>query len=135
MSSAADEAAIVAFLAGYPPQIAAICQRLRALVEQAAPDAREVLVARHNHIAYALSDRPSERIVYICPMREWARLGFYYGGALDDPAGLLEGEGKRLRHVKAPTQEQAEAAALAPLLAAGWAAGEAALAKRRWRRR
>lgn len=133
--SAQDEAAIAAFLAGYPPQIAALCQRLRALVAQVAPDAREVLVARHNHIAYALSDMPSERIAYICPLREWVRLGFYYGAALDDPAGLLEGEGKRLRHVKVRTHEQAEAAALAPLLAAGWAAGEAALAERRSQRR
>jgi hypothetical protein len=131
MPSAADEAAIAAFLAGYPLQIAAICQRLRALVEQAAPDAREALVARHNHIAYALSDRPSERVIYICPLREWARLGFYYSGALDDPADLLEGEGKRLRHVKACTQEQAEAAALA----SGWAAGESALAEGRSQRR
>jgi hypothetical protein len=120
MPSAADEAAI-----------AAICQRLRSLVAQVIPDAREVLVARHNHIAYALSDRPSERIIYICPLRAWAPLGFYYGSALDDPAGLLEGESKRLRHVKVRTLEQAEAAALAPLLAAGWAAGEAALAARR----
>lgn len=125
----ASEAAVAAFLTGYPPQIAAICQRLRALVAQVAPDAREVLVARHNHIAYALSDKPRERIAYICLLREWVRLGFYYGGALDDPMRLLEGEGKRLRHVKVRTLEQA--AALAPLLAAGWAAGEAALVARR----
>lgn len=125
----ASEAAVAAFLTGYPPQIAAICQRLRALVAQVAPDAREVLVARHNHIAYALSDMPSERIAYICLLREWVRLGFYYGGALDDPMRLLEGEGKRLRHVKVRTLEQA--AALAPLLAAGWTAGEAARAARR----
>lgn len=125
----ASEAAIAAFLTGYPPQIAAICQRLRALVALVAPEAREVLVARHNHIAYALSDKPSERIAYICLLREWVRLGFYYGGALDDPMRLLEGEGKRLRHVKVRTLEQA--AALAPLLAAGWAAGEAARAARR----
>ncbi|MGH2501926.1 MAG: hypothetical protein ACRDID_05335 [Ktedonobacterales bacterium] len=135
MPSASDEAAIAAFLAGYPPQIAAICPRLRALVAQVAPGARETLVAHHNHIAYSASGKPSERIAYICPLREWVRLGLDYGGALDDPAGLLEGEGKRLRHVKVRTLEQAEAAALAPLLAAGWAAGEATLAKRRPQRR
>ncbi|HEX5571184.1 MAG TPA: hypothetical protein VFX31_07355, partial [Ktedonobacterales bacterium] len=126
-----QEAAIAVFLAGYPPEIAAICQQLRALVARVAPDAREVLVARQNHIAYAVSDRLSARIAYICPLRAWVRLGFYYGGALDDlpdAAGLLEGEGKRLRHVKVRTLAQAEAPALAWLLAAGWAAGAAALA-------
>jgi len=27
-------------------------------------------------------------------------VGFFHGAALDDPAGLLEGSGKRVRHVK-----------------------------------
>ncbi|HJU26741.1 MAG TPA: DUF1801 domain-containing protein [Rhodanobacteraceae bacterium] len=27
-------------------------------------------------------------------------VGFFYGAALADPAGLLEGTGKRMRHVK-----------------------------------
>lgn len=114
----ANEDDIAAFLADYPPPMAAICQRLRALV------------ARHNHIAYSPSDSPGWRIAYICPLREWARLGLDYGGALDDPAGLLVGEGKRMRHVKARTLEHAEAPELARLLAAGWAAGKAAVATR-----
>ena len=128
-----DEAAIAEFLAGYPPEIAAICQRLRALLAQVAPEAREVLVARQNHLAYSASGKPSERIVYICPLREWVRLGFYYGGALDelaDAVGLLEGAGKRLRHVKVRTLAKAEAPELARLLAAGWQAGRVALARR-----
>lgn len=37
---------------------------------------------------------------YICPMPEYVRLGFYYEGALPDPKGLLQGGGKRLRHIK-----------------------------------
>jgi hypothetical protein len=27
-------------------------------------------------------------------------VGFYFGANLDDPAGMLEGSGKRMRHVK-----------------------------------
>jgi hypothetical protein len=27
-------------------------------------------------------------------------VGFFYGALLEDPAGLLEGSGKRMRHVK-----------------------------------
>ena len=130
MTFDAQDESIVAFLAGYPPHMAAICQRLRALVAQTAPDAHEVLVARHNHIAYSPSAKPGWRIAYICPLREWVRLGLDYGGSLDDPAGLLVGEGKRMRHVKVRTLEQAEAPELARLLAAGWAAGETAVAAR-----
>ena len=40
-----------------------------------------------------------------------AWIGFYRGALLDDPAGLLEGAGKRMRHVKvrwgAPLDEHA----------------------------
>ncbi|HEX2346929.1 MAG TPA: hypothetical protein VHI51_00705 [Ktedonobacterales bacterium] len=133
MTFDAHDEAIATFLAGYPPQMATICQRLRAQVAQVAqtaPDAHEVLVARHNHIVYSPSARPGWRIAYICPLREWAPLGLDYGGALDDPAGLLICEGQRMRHVKARMLEQAEAPELARLLAAGWAAGEAAVAAR-----
>ena len=33
-------------------------------------------------------------------MKDYVRLGFYYGGALPDPRKKLVGEGKRLRHIK-----------------------------------
>lgn len=37
---------------------------------------------------------------YVNAFRAHANVGFYYGAMLADPAGLLEGEGKRMRHVK-----------------------------------
>jgi hypothetical protein len=47
-------------------------------------------------------------------------VGFFYGAALDDPAGLLEGTGKRMRHVKLRRAEQVDAAALSGLIAAAY---------------
>ena len=35
------------------------------------------------------------------PSGAYVNVGFFHGAALDDPAGLLEGTGKRMRHVKA----------------------------------
>ncbi len=37
---------------------------------------------------------------YVDAFSVHASLGFFDGAALDDPAGLLEGAGKRMRHVK-----------------------------------
>ncbi|HJW42356.1 MAG TPA: DUF1801 domain-containing protein [Rhizomicrobium sp.] len=37
---------------------------------------------------------------YVNAFKAHASVGFYQGAALADPAGLLEGEGKRMRHVK-----------------------------------
>ena len=38
------------FLAGYPPEVQATCQELRAMVKGAMAEAVEVLYARDNHL-------------------------------------------------------------------------------------
>ena len=108
------------FLAGYPPGVQAIGQSLREMVKRAKPDAKEVLFARFNHFDYSLSGKMREGILYICPMKEYVRLGFFYGGELADPAHLLVGEGKRLRHVKVRTLAEAGQPALEQLVRAAW---------------
>lgn len=47
-------------------------------------------------------------------------VGFFHGAALPDPAGLLEGTGKRMRHVKVRWGREIDAAALAGLIAAAY---------------
>jgi hypothetical protein len=53
---------IDAFLAGYPSDVQAIGQSLRAMVKRAKPDAKEVLYARFNHFDYSLSGKMREGI-------------------------------------------------------------------------
>ncbi len=45
---------------------------------------------------------------YILLHKNWVNLGFYKGAELADPAGLLEGTGKKLRHVKVRSIKDAE---------------------------
>lgn len=52
--------------------------------------------------------------------RNHVNLGFFHGAALDDPAGLLQGEGKRMRHVKLRWGEPVDATALKALVAAAY---------------
>lgn len=47
-------------------------------------------------------------------------VGFFYGAALDDPAGLLEGTGKRMRHVKLKWGQRMDADALGELITAAY---------------
>jgi hypothetical protein len=47
-------------------------------------------------------------------------VGFFYGAALEDPAGLLEGSGKRMRHVKIRWGQPIDAAALSELISAAY---------------
>ena len=49
-----------------------------------------------------------------------ANVGFYYGAMLADPAGLLEGAGKRMRHVKLRPGAELKVEALSDLIAASY---------------
>jgi hypothetical protein len=57
---------------------------------------------------------------YVNAFSAHVNVGFFYGAALHDPAGLLEGTGKRMRHVKLRRGQQVDAAALSGLIAAAY---------------
>ena len=57
---------------------------------------------------------------YVNAFSTHVNVGFFFGAALDDPAGLLEGTGKRMRHVKLRRGRQVHAAALRELIAAAY---------------
>jgi len=57
---------------------------------------------------------------YVDAFSAHANVGFFFGAALDDPAGLLEGAGKRMRHVKLRWAQPVNAAALSELIAAAY---------------
>lgn len=121
--------AIEVFLARYSPEVQAISRELREVTRRAMPQAREVLYAKQNHFAYLLSESLHDCICYICPMKDYVRLGFMFGTHLADPERLLVGEGKRLRHVKVRTIEEARRPALERLVAAAWADAQVSLSK------
>ncbi len=54
---------------------------------------------------------------YVYAFTAHVNVGFYQGASLDDPAGLLEGAGKRMRHVKLRWGQPVDAAALGALVA------------------
>ena len=53
---------------------------------------------------------------YVNAFTAHVNVGFFLGAWLDDPAGLLEGTGKRMRHVKLRAAQEPEPAALATLI-------------------
>ena len=57
---------------------------------------------------------------YVNAFSAHVNVGFFYGATLDDPAGLLEGPGKRMRHVKLRWGQPVDAAALNELIAAAY---------------
>ena len=57
---------------------------------------------------------------YVNVFSSHVNVGFFHGAALDDPAGLLEGAGKRMRHVKVRWAQQVNAPALSELIGAAY---------------
>ena len=70
------------------------------------PDVRECL-----HDGCPTACVGDAAFAYVAAFNAHVNVGFFQGAALDDPGGLLEGAGKRMRHVKlrwgAPVEEQA----------------------------
>jgi hypothetical protein len=58
---------------------------------------------------------------YVNAFRAHVNVGFFRGAELEDPAGLLEGTGKRMRHVKLRPRQDPNAAALTRLIEAAYA--------------
>lgn len=55
---------------------------------------------------------------YVNAFSRHASVGFFHGADLPDPAGLLEGTGKRMRHVKLPWGAAIDEQALSALIGA-----------------
>lgn len=110
------------FVAAYSPAVRDLTLKVRALVLNVTPDAVEQVDAASNLIGYGFGLKYADLICVIMPLKSRVNLGFYRGTELPDPKGLLEGTGKRNRHVKIRTDTDIENPALRALLKAAVAA-------------
>ena len=95
-------AALRKFLKPYDPEIRDLALQLRALVlEEMAPCYENIYDAyRAVAIGYGASDRLSDGILHIAVYAKGVNLGFNHGATLPDPKGILDGNGKQIRHIK-----------------------------------
>ena len=109
---------VQAFLAAYSPEVQAIARQLRALVLQVLPEALEQVDRPARMLAYGRDATYKGMLCVIMPQKSWVNLGLPRGASLADPARLLEGAGKRARHVKLRSVEAAAAPAIRALIEA-----------------
>lgn len=86
-------------------------ERLRAC----GPDMRETL-----HDGWPTACVGEAAFAYVAAFSAHANVGFFQGAGLEDPEGLLEGGGKRMRHVKLRWGQPVNEAALAALIEAAY---------------
>ena len=60
------------------------------------------------------------KLAYVNAFKAHANAGFFYGASLADPTRLLEGDGKRMRHVKLRPGQDVNVKALSNLIAAAY---------------
>jgi len=108
------EASLDAFLENVPEATGDRLRELRELVLRIAPDASERIIPGWRNISYG---RPG-LFCYLKPRGGAVTIGFHRGVALHDPAGLLSGSGKRMRHASVPAGDPYDRDALAALVRA-----------------
>jgi hypothetical protein len=104
-----------AWLSGRPAELRPIAQTWFDHLRACGPDVRELI---HDGCPVAcVGDAP---FGYVNTFKAHVNVGFFRGATLPDPAGLLQGSGKRMRHVKLKPGSQYDAEALRGLIDAAY---------------
>ncbi|HXK01432.1 MAG TPA: DUF1801 domain-containing protein [Verrucomicrobiae bacterium] len=116
----------LSFLKPYGREVTKLVLAARELVLKEAPAAVELIYDAYSAVSsgYSFTGRPSDSFVYVAAYAKGVNLGFWDALNLPDPEGLLEGTGKRSRHVKIRALADLERPALRALVEAAIALAE-----------
>jgi hypothetical protein len=107
--------AVEIWLTDGPVELRSLAQKWFVRMRQCGEDVRELM---HDGCPVAcVEDAP---FGYVNSFKSHVNVGFFYGAALENSAGLLEGSGKRMRHVKLKPGPELYAAALRDLIDAAY---------------
>jgi hypothetical protein len=95
------------------PALRPVVRGVKELVKRIAPESRETL----NSWGVPTFEDKGPFCIYMVG-KNHVTLGFHSGALLEDPAGILEGTGKNIRHVKLRTKEDLERPEVAALIRA-----------------
>ncbi|UYN91212.1 MAG: DUF1801 domain-containing protein [Anaerolineales bacterium] len=88
------------FLERFPEPLQVIATELRTQVLDLAPDVIEQIDESAQLLGYGYAETYTHLVCVIIFQQDYINLGFPRGVDLEDPEALLEGTGKRARHVK-----------------------------------
>jgi hypothetical protein len=108
--------AIDAWMKKHKGELGAIARQWFEAMRKCGDEVRELL--HDGHPTACLGDAP---FGYVNVFASHVNVGFFHGAALSDPARLLQGTGKYMRHVKLQPGTATNAAALGALIEAAYA--------------
>ena len=110
-SAVRRDPAIEVWMGEHEGQLGAIAQRWFEVMRDCGDDVRELL--HDGHPTACVSDAA---FAYVNAFKAHVNVGFFRGAEIADPAGLLEGTGKFMRHVKLRPERDVDATALRELI-------------------
>src|SRR5436309_1567513 len=90
------------YLAAYDPHVSSLALALREIVLEEAPEAIESVAKGYAvAISFSFTGKPmKDGFYHIVTYSRYVNLGFNRGAQLPDPARILTGTGKSIRHVR-----------------------------------
>ncbi len=110
-SAVRRDPAIDAWIRSRPQKLAPIVRTWFDLMRKCGADVRELM-----HDGCPVACVQDAAFGYVNAFTTHVNVGFFQGASLDDPADLLQGAGKRMRHVKLRPDSDVDAAALERLI-------------------
>jgi len=115
-ASVRRDPAIEAWMREHPDELGAIARRWFDVMRSCGEDVRELL--HDGHPTACVGDAA---FGYVNAFRAHVNVGFFRGAEIADPARLLEGTGRFMRHVKLRAGNDVDAAALTGLIQTSYA--------------
>src|SRR5438477_13189735 len=122
-TSVERDPAIDVWMHEHSDQLGAVAQRWFEVMRSCGDDVRELL--HDGHPTACVGDAA---FAYVNAFKAHVNVGFFRGAEIADPHGMLEGDGKFMRHVKLRPEHDVEAAALGNLIETAYID-----MKRRWK--
>jgi hypothetical protein len=130
MKKSLVESQIDAFLGKYAPTIEAQLREARFRLRTRFSRGFELVFDNYNALVFGISttERSSDAFVSLAAYPNWVTLFFLHGADLDDPAGLLQGQGKQVRSIRLKDAADIDTRSVRALIAQAVRRHEVALA-------
>ena len=115
-TSVKRDPAIDVWMRDHPGELGAIAERWFAVMRGCGDDVRELL-----HDGHPTACVGEAAFGYVNAFKAHVNVGFFRGAEIADPARLLEGTGKFMRHVKLGPERHVDATALLKLIETAYA--------------
>jgi len=94
-------------LASHTPEVQAAARALEAIIREELPDVVVQYDPGNGLLAFGRSMRMRDLLFALIPHGGWVNLQLADGALLSNPDGLIEGTGKKIRHIKVRSAEAA----------------------------